>query len=260
MLDISQLSADASSTSNGAQGAPSSDLHVGQVTVAGIPAYIDHSGVHVNTTAPPDNGVTPEQAQTLLNNTLSQDGITVRLADPTTTTAGAEGKADAGGLVVSFSHSFALPFVPGLPSLPALPYLGSVGIPAGIYTVTASITLGSAVSDASATVLAPFDDTGNTLAGTGTGGFGAGTLGTDQGLSAPTDFNSAQSFSPTGPGAGTTVATAAGQGLARSLFDRLPFGIPSPVGWILGGLGLCVLVMYPMLLIARWQFLGARRR
>jgi hypothetical protein len=260
ILDISQLTGDASSASDGTQGTPTSDLHVGQVTVEGIPAYIDHSGVHVSTTAPPNTGVTPQQAQTTLNSTLSQDGITVRLADPTTTTTGPEGKADAGGLVVSFTHSIAIPFIPGLPALPSLPNLGSVGIPAGIYTVTAAVTLGSAVTDAAASVLATFNDTGGLLGGSG--GLGLGTLGGDQGLSSPADAGAPATFSPTGPGTvgAVTGTTGSAPGLARSLFDRLPFAIPAPVGWVLGSLALCVLVMYPMLLIARWQFLGARRR
>jgi len=257
ILDISQLTGQSSSTSDGTTGTPASTLHVGQVTVKGIPAYIDQSGVHVDTTAPPADGVTPQQAQDTLNQTLAQDGISVRLADPTTTTSGAEGKADAGGLVVAFTHQFAVPFIPNLPSLPSVPYLGSVGLPAGVYTVTASVTLGSAVTDAAAAVLAPFADDG----GGGLGGLG-GALGTsspDQGLSSPGAFDSLETSPALGPGAGGAPGTAA-IGPARGLLSALPFGIPAPVGWVLGALALCVLVMYPMLLLARWQFLGTRRR
>ncbi len=136
ILDIEQMTGDSSSISDGVQGTPSSGLQIGQVTVEGIPAYIDASGVHVDTAAAPAAGVTPAEAQSTLNGTLAQDGIAVRLADPTTTTTGPDGHADAGGLVVSFTHAFDIPYVPALPALPSLPDLGSVGIPAGIYTVT----------------------------------------------------------------------------------------------------------------------------
>ncbi|HUO48968.1 MAG TPA: hypothetical protein VMU09_09055, partial [Acidimicrobiales bacterium] len=218
MIDIQALTADASSTSDGTRATPSSDLKVGSVTVAGMPAYIDKDGVHVNTTAPPSTGLSPAQVQATLNATLAQDGIAVRLADPTTSTSGAEGKGDAGGLVVSFTHTFALPFIPGLPALPALPGLGSISIPAGLYTVTTSVTLGSAVADAAATVLAPFDDTGGggLTAGTGDTGLSSG-FGADQGLSSTGgDFGSLAS-TPTGPGAGTLSTAGGSSGLASSL-------------------------------------------
>jgi len=272
MVDIDALTADAASTSDGTQGSPTSDLHVGNVTVDGMPAYVDKDGIHVSTTAPPSDGLTPAQVQSALNDTLAQDGISVRLADPTTSTNGADGHGDAGGLVVSFAHSFAIPFVPGLPALPSLPNVGSISIPAGIYTVTTSITLGSAVADATATVLAPFGDgdLGGGLGGIeGIGGIATGSddsglsssFGAGQSLSSsPSDLGSLAA-SATGPGAGTGPTTAGdSSGLARSLFSTLPFGIPAPAGWVVASLALCMLVMYPMLLIARWQFLGGRRR
>jgi len=261
MVDIDAMTADATATSDGNQGSPTSDLHVGKVTVDGMPAYIDKDGIHISTAAAPDTGITPAQLQSTLNGTLAQDGISVRLADPTTSATGADGHADAGGLVISFTHSFAIPFISGLPALPALPNLGSISVPAGIYTVTTSVTLGSAVADATATVLQPFDGSGlGSGLGATSGDNGQSDFGADQGLSSPADFGSVVS-SPTGPGAGSGLATVSGSsGLANSLFNHLPFGIPAPMGWIVGSFLLCLTVMYPMLLIARWQFLGGRRR
>jgi len=263
ILDIEEMTGDSSSTSDGAQGTPTSSLQVGQVTVAGIPAYIDTTGVHVDTTAAPDGGVTPAEAQSTLNDTLAQDGIGVRLVDPSTTTTGPDGHADAGGLVVSFTHAFDIPYIAGLPALPALPDVGSVGIPAGIYTVTSSITLGSAVTDATAALAPAFSGFGTPSAGIG--GVGLGTLGTAGTPGGPGSLSAVpatpQSFAASGPGTAPTDATASSVVPAtRSLFDELPFGVPAPVGWILAALAMCVLVTYPMLLVARWQFLGARRR
>ena len=37
-------------------------------------------------------------------------------------------------------------------------------------------------------------------------------------------------------------------------------GIPAPLGWLITALLACVLLAYPLLLLARWQFLAGRRR
>jgi hypothetical protein len=261
VLDVSQLVGTSSAGSDGTTGTPASTLQVGTVTVMGMPAYIDNTGVHVAGQTPPDPGLglTPQSAQQTLNATFAQDGITVRLADPTTTTNGAEGRGDAGGLIVSISHDVSIPFVPIAqlpPSLTSQLPLGNVGIPAGTYTVVTSMTLGSAVTDTSATVIPAFPTDNGGGAGLGTSGLDTG-LGSDQGLTSSSGGFGAVPTSPTGPGTGT-VGAAPSPGLA--LFNARPFGLPAPVGWVVAAFALCLLVMYPMLLIARWQFLGSRRR
>jgi hypothetical protein len=35
-------------------------------------------------------------------------------------------------------------------------------------------------------------------------------------------------------------------------------GVPAPLGWTVAALVACVLLAYPLLLLARWQFLGRR--
>ena len=237
------------------------DLHVGDVTVRGHPRlHRQGRRAREHHARRPTAASRRPQAQSTLNSTLAQDGITVRLADPTTTTTGAEGKGDAGGLVVSFTHSVAIPFIPGLPSLPSLPNLGSVGIPAGVYTVTAASHPGLGGHRRRRHGAGPASTTPAGLLGSAAD---LGTLGARPGpVRRPSTSARWPPPQPHGPGhgAGRAGSTASAPGLADSLFDHLPFGIPAPVGWVVGSLALCVLVMYPMLLIARWQFLGARRR
>jgi hypothetical protein len=259
VLTISQLTGSASSTSDGTQGTPTASLHLADVSVEGQPAYIDQQGVHVTGQSTSSSGVTPQQAQTTLNNTFAQDGITVRLLDPSKSTNGAEGIANSGGLVVSVSHQFAVPYIPGEPSIP-VPGLGSTGLPAGTYNATTSFTLGNATTDLQATTIPAFGSDSSSL------GLAGGDSGVSLGLSPSTDNSLGSSTDLSSQSLGATDNGTPGSGgslppvLASGVAHRLPLGIPLPVAWVLAGLILCVLVSYPMLLTVRWQFLSGRRR
>jgi hypothetical protein len=279
MIDISEIDSEATSASDGATGTPAASLHIGQVTVSGQPAYIDNQGVHVSGNAVSVPGApTVAQLQSSLNATLAQDGISIRLLDPQQTTNGAEGIANSGGLVISVSHDFNVPFVnPGqvtnpitsnvpnsptitpciptqdvgqipIPGLQGQTLLGNVCLPAGTYTAVTSITLGLASTDANANVLqqitVPFvPGTFNTP-----GANGLGTLGTTglTNLTSPTNVGTVS-----GPGTNNPISAAPA---------RFPLrGVPAPLGWVIAGIILCLIFAYPMMLAARWQFLVGRR-
>jgi hypothetical protein len=260
VLSISQLTGSATSTSDGSQGTPDASLHLVDVTVAGQPAYVDQQGVHVAGQSTSGSGVTPQQAQATLDNTFAQDGISVRLLDPSKSTNGAEGIANSGGLVVSISHQFAVPFIPGEPTIP-VPGLGNTGLPAGVYTATTSITLGAALADLQATTIPAFNSSPGGLLGSADNGSGV-----DLGVSpsadnslGSTDFGS-QTFDATGGGGGSNGGVnGLPPALAAGVVHRLPLGLPVPVAFLLAGLILSVLISYPMLLTARWQFISGRR-
>jgi len=259
VLTISQLTGSASSTSDGTQGTPTASLHLADVSVEGQPAYIDQQGVHVTGQSTSSSGVTPQQAQSMLNSTFAQDGITVRLLDPSKSTNGAEGIANSGGLVVSISHQFAVSYIPGEPSIP-VPGLGNTGLPAGVYNATTSFTLGSATTDLQASTIPAFGSDSGAL------GLAGGGSGVSLGISPSTDNSLGSSTDLSSQTLGATDNGTAGSGgslppaLAAGVAHRLPLGIPLPVAWVLAGLILCVLVSYPMLLTVRWQFLSGRRR
>jgi hypothetical protein len=256
MVDISGLTATATCTSDGTKATPTASLTLGQVTVDGMKAYIDGTGVHIAATSTGTLGLTPAALQKTLNATLAQDGISIRVLDPVLTTNGAVGSANAGGLSVALTHQFDVPFIPGEPTIP-VPELGNVGLPAGLYTMTTSITFGMAQVDVSATgipavagglpsagVAAGAPDTSSFDNGSGTGltTFG-GTPGTVQNLPS------------TGPGSATANPTP-----TPTSATAFPIrGIPAPLGWIVTALLACVLLAYPLLLLARWQFLAGRR-
>lgn len=269
ILDINQLNSNASATSDGNKGSPSGALHVVDATVEGQPAYIDNQGVHISGNGVAPGGITPQEAQTALNTTFAQDGISLRLADPQMSSNAAEGTANSGGLVVTISHQFAVPYVPGSPSIPVCfqvppsttcganaPGLGNQDLPAGTYTAQTSITLGSATSDVQATVQPNLGAIGGgSLSGVTGGGGGLG-LGT--GSLGGTSALGSTSF----PGTAGTPGTAGipgSEALAAGASSRFPLGIPAPLGWLIVGLILCLIMAYPMLLTVRWQFLSGRR-
>jgi hypothetical protein len=261
LIDIAGLTSTASATSDGVTGTPTATLKLGLVTVDGQSAYIDDKGVHIATTTPSAVGITPQQLQHSVDATLAQDGISIRVLDPVLTTTGPSAKADAGGLVISLAHQIDVPFIPGEPTIP-VPELGNVGLPGGLYTATTSITFGLAQANVAASGLSPsLGVLPNTASTTDTS-----SLGSDFGSTAPSTLGttgfgtgSVQSLPASGPGSaagsGNPVATRPVSG--ATAFPIL--GVPSPVGWTVAALLACILVAYPMLLLARWQFLAGRR-
>lgn len=268
ILKIAQVTGTATSTSNGTAATPSSSLRIGEVTVDGVPAYIDSSGVHVDGHSPPVDGVTPAQAQQALEQTFSQDGLSVHLLEPTTTTSGGAASAGTGGLVVAESHAFDVPVIPGAPSVP-IPGLGSESLPAGTYDAVTTITLGDATAGVQASVAPPLGASGflpgllqssgvggassSSSASSGIGsGFGAGSgFGTTNG---PEAISTAPAFGPGTRAPGSNGAS--GSGLTASLG---PLGLPVPLGWAVAAVLSSLLGAYGLLLAARWQFLGRRR-
>ncbi len=272
LIDISGITSTASATSDGTTGTPTGSLHMGQVTVDGESAYIDGTGLHITSTDTPAASITPAQLQETVNATLSQDGITIQLLSPTNTTQGAQASTDTGGLQISISHQLDVPFIPGEPTIP-VPELGSTGLPAGLYTVTTSVTFGLAQANVTATAPTPVSgNSGNSGAAAPPPAASTTSPGTLSGSVSPscctgnTGFTSYSGVStPTGSAQATAPAEAAGTpAVAPSLASSdtaFPIrGIPPPLGWtitlLLGTLILC----YPLLLLARWQFIAPRRR
>ena len=270
LVDVAGLTSTANATSDGTTGTPTASLHMGQVTVNGESAYIDNTGVHVTSTSAPASAITPAQLQQTVDTTLSQDGISIRLIDPNLTNQGAQASADAGGLAVSISHQLDVPFIPGEPTLP-VPELGNTGLPAGVYTVTTSITFGLAqASVQAATAPSATGNSGNSGAGptaasaasssttgnTGSGGFE--TFGNTGNTGAGFGTTSLQA---TGPGSSAAASIPTQSPQAPSSATDFPIrGIPAPVGWVVFALALSLLGSYPFLLLAKWQFTPGRRR
>jgi hypothetical protein len=257
LIDIAGLTSTASATSDGTTGTPKATLTLGQVTVDGQAAYIDATGIHILTKTPSASGITPAQLQETVDNTLGQDGVSIRLLDPQLTTNGAAASANAGGLVISISHQFDIPFIPGEPTIP-VPELGNVGLPAGVYTATTSISFGLAQASVSASASGTSGTTTSsepTPLGLSPSTFGSTFPSGSGGFGAPVT----QSVAPTGPGSASGVSVPQAVRPVTSSTSFPIRGIPPPLGWTIAALVACVLCAYPLLLLARWQFLGRRR-
>ena len=257
MVDISGLTSNAACGSDGTTATPTASLTLGQVTVDGAKAFIDAKGVHIVTASTGSSGVTPATLQKTLDATLAGDGISIRVLDPVLTTNGAAGTANAGGLVVSLAHQFDVPFIPGEPTIP-VPQLGNVGLPAGLYTMTTSITFGMAQVDVSATGIPATTGTTSTGDVGPVGGLSTQPIDNGSGL---TTFGgtpgTVESVATTGPGSATGNRPTPTPTSATAFPIR---GVPAPLGWLIAALLACVLLAYPLLLLARWQFLAGRRR
>ncbi|HWD52077.1 MAG TPA: hypothetical protein VG412_06735 [Acidimicrobiales bacterium] len=257
LVDISGLTSNAACASDGTTAAPTASLTLGQVTVDGAKAFIDSQGVHIGTASTGTLGVTPATVQKTLDATLAADGISIRVLDPVLTTNGAAGTANAGGLVVSLAHQFDVPFIPGEPTIP-VPELGNVGLPAGLYTMTTSITFGMAQVDVSAAGIPATTATSPTGTESGVGGLPVEPFDTGSGITTfPGTPGTVQSLATTGPGSAAANRPIPTPTSATAFPIR---GIPAPLGWLITALLACVLLAYPLLLLARWQFLAGRRR
>ena len=272
LIDITNLDATASATSDGTTGTPTSSVHFGQVTVDGEAAYFDNTGVHIPSTDQPSASITPAQLQETVDTTLAQDGIAIQLLNPTNTSQGAQASTDTGGLQITISHQFDVPFIPGEPTIP-VPQLGNVGLPAGVYTATTSVTFGLAQASVDASGLSG-GNSGNTGAapaavppapGASSGGSSTspgitgvtGTTGTGAFSTGSGSLQSLGATGNTGTGASSTGPTQAPLPLVSTSFPIR--GVPPPLGWAVTALLACILAAYPLLLLARWQFSGQRR-
>jgi hypothetical protein len=263
LVDIAGLTSTASAVSDGTTGTPTATLHLGAVTVDGQGAYIDGTGVHITSSAAPSlAGITPAQLQQTVNSTLAQDGISIRTLDPKLTNTGASATADAGGLVIAISHQFDVPFIPGEPTIP-IPMLGNVGLPAGVYTATTSITFGLAQAKATASGTTSNSGVGPTApATTGNSGTAApSTLG-NVGNTGVATFGggSFESLAPSGPGSTPAPAPPSPPPNFTAATSFPIHGIPPPIGWTITFVLACLLAAYPLLLLAKWQFAPGRSR
>ena len=187
-------------------------MQLGNVTVDGTAAYIDSTGVHIDKSATASAGITLAQLQQTVNSTLGQDGVNIRLLDPQQTTNGRAGHRQLGRPRDCADPPVRHPIHPGRADHPNSE-LGNVGLPAGDYTMTTSITFG--LAEASVDASAPVANTGTTgNTGAGTAAVAPTTQGTlnNTGTTGNTGFgftggtgSAAESLAPTatGSGAGT---------------------------------------------------------
>lgn len=256
IVHIASVSGTAAARSDGNKAVPEAGLHVGEVTVAGLPAYIDQNGVHLANQQPVGYGVLGG-AQSALNHALESAGITVKLLGPVTTDKGSAGEAaataDSGGLDIVVKTTLPATGVPGVPavSVPGLPPipLGTPGAPLQYEVVygKAQVSVDATTAPAPGSVALPG---GAAPPGGGTAAPAGAAPGTSADVTGGTILGgSPSSGAVSGPGAGPVGQLAAA---------GAPPGQPVPTGWIFVGLLASLVVAGPLLGYARWQLLEGR--
>jgi hypothetical protein len=243
LVHISSVNSQAIARTDGTSAVPTGAVHVGQVTVAGLDASIDKQGIHILNKVPTVLGLTPQLVQNTLNQTLKADGLSVQLLAPAKSTKTGSAKSNSGALVISFSHAIAVPYIPGEPTIP-VPGLGNVPLPSGVYKATTTITLGSSVVEAAATLPPAYHPITTPGGAPVSGGSPSG--------GAP-DSSFPPPATTTAPVQPPLVAAPGNNGLSAFVH-----GASVPVGWVLVGILLCLLFGYPMLYGAWAQLLKGR--
>jgi hypothetical protein len=248
-IQIASVTGSAGGSSDGNNGTPSASLNIGQVTVAGQPAYIDQDGVHLVNQG--GGGPLISAANSLLQN-LTAHGLSVHTVSPTETTNGAQTSNNSGALVVSLSGN--TPTVPGVPPLaPGLP--PTPGQPSVPYVI--NVLIGSATATANASPFPTFPTvpsssdfgslptSGGSVSSTASSDLSGAALTGAPALATP----STQTLQPTGPG-----ASAAG---AKAVLARV--GKSVPVGLAVLVFVLAIMSSGGLLGYARWQLIDGRR-
>jgi hypothetical protein len=237
----------AATRSDGTTAVPEATLKVGAVTVGGLPAFIDASGIHLASQQPVGAAVV-QVVSSQLQKTLASKDMTIKLIQPSTTTKGGLATADSGGVEVTMKQT-----LPGVGQPPA----GTAPLPLQniVEYGAASTSVDATTAPAPGSSSSPPVASGGSSSGTGTGVTPLPAV--SGGTSGPGDITTGSPGSAVTPP--TPTSGIGGQALAATPISAVPpRGSPAPIGWILVGILLAITATAPLLGYARWQLLEGR--
>jgi hypothetical protein len=245
IVRIDGVSSNAFAQSDGKVGRQHSHLHVGKVTVAGVPAAIGRKGLTLRKKAFGGSSTLISTANKLLGG-LRQAGITIKTIAPLVHKKKSSASVTSGAVQIEFAVKSVPNLAAQLPQLP-LPLPNSAAI---------DIDLGLAQASADATRLPPL---GPPVKSPPT---------TPPATTPPGPGDTTDITTPTGP-AGTdslppadgTTSTAPTDGTPPSVAGSpaaAVFGIPTRVAWVVAAFLLSLMVAGPLLAYANWQLLRGR--
>lgn len=257
VVKIDGVTGSAVARSDGRSAVPHATLTIGRVTVAGLDGFIDRTGIHLKSQQPVGAGAV-DQVQSVLQRTLAAAKLSVRVVDPTTSTAGASAVANSGGLVITGDRQLPAAGVPGLPAL-SLP--GAPPVPLGTPPVPlhTEVIYGAARVSAAATTAGPATDAVvlPVLTPTSPGSGPVDTSAVPSPDAAPAGAAPSQPSTPSAAAPGGSPGSGATE-LSAGPIAALPRGAPVPVSWIVIGVLLSAAGVGPLLGYARWQLLDGR--
>lgn len=257
IVHIASVSGVAQVRSDGVKAVPAASLHVGDVTVAGLAAYIDQNGVHLAGQQPVGYGAV-SAVQAALNSALQADGITIKLLSGETTAEGADGAADSGGVDIVVTRT--LPAT-GVPGVPAVTVPGQAPIPLG--TPGAPIRYQVTLGEAQASVFATTAPAPGSLASTAAASGSTGSTGTNGPAAASGTAGSGSSIGSASGGSSVSASplpgSTSGAPGSRLTAASGPSGSsPVSAGWVIIGVLFAIMAAAPLLGYARWQLLEGR--
>lgn len=251
LVKIAGISSDATASSDGNTGQPTSHFKLGAVTVAGLPASIGPDGITINGSGPAPFLV-PDANQALV--ALKQAGVSIHTIAPTTTFDGASATVTSGALVVQFQDA-------NIPNPNGQVPVSSVGL---------NLNLGLSQASADATALPPLGSLGAFPGGSGpspsssgaavpSAGAGAVPVAAGNTSSAGMATTPAMASAPQPGSVGTGAAPSSPQAAAPLSPPTTLLGAPIKVAWVVIAFLLSLVVSGPLLGYANWQLLRGRK-
>ncbi len=238
LIRIAGISSSAATSSNGKVGTRSSDLRVGDVTVAGVPASIGPKGISLaSKNVGGSTGLIPI-ANTVLS-ALNVAGISIHTIAPTGHVTGSAATVTSGAVQVAFQDN-AIPNLGAL--LPQVPNFlpNSLGV---------HVNLGLSQADADTTVL---PSTGNPLSAPPPATSPSQPVG---GVVPPSGGGGVV---PPSGGVSGAVPPAGTPPIIASPAANVVFGLPVRIAWVVAAFLLSLLAAGPLLAYANWQLLRGR--
>lgn len=254
VVKIAGITSDASASSDGNLGQPSSSFALGAVTVAGQPASIGPNGITLTSTSQ-GSLIVPDANQALL--AVQQAGISIHTVAPVSTTNGAQATVTSGGLVIAFQDA-------NIPNPNGSVPVSDVGL---------DLNLGISQATADATTLPAFTPFPSTGLGSGTGlvTTGSGTTGVVSpavsGASSVATTGGSSLGSVATPSLAPSTPSAVSTGSHQTTQPTAPvasppatlLGAPIKVAWVVIAFLLSLVVAGPLLGYANWQLLRGRK-
>jgi hypothetical protein len=243
VIRIAAVSSIARAVTDGKHGRQHSNLHVGKVTVAGVPASIGPKGIRLK--RKPAAGPDPIASVNQLLTQLDKSGFTIKTIAPTHKVHGKRAAATSGALQIGFIDKSP----PNLQSL-----LPQVPVPSP-NSVAVDVTLGASDVTADASGFLPTTPIGGTssppVSGAGSPPVSRGG-GTTTGSLPPSDSVPGSGSQVGGQGSTGAEPVVAQQASATVL------GIPIRVLWVVAALVIAFMASGLMLGYANWQLLRGR--
>lgn len=244
IVKIDGISSNAFAFSTGKHGSQHSHLHIGKVTVAGIPASIGPKGLSLKKNTVGGSNVAISTANKLLGG-LKKAGVSIATIQPVVQKKGSKASVTSGAVQIEFAVKSVPNLAATIPQLPLpLPNSAAIDIDLGLSQASANATRLPPTKPVKPIKTTPASTPPTAPVSTGSGpGVTPGSTGT--GI---VPGGGTVSSGPTGDASPVVAADAA----------KTVFGVPTRVVWVVLAFLASLMIAGPLLAYANWQLLRGR--